>query len=36
MICQGWNSDTEAMENGVSNVMEMGGSGSRVGPEVQS
>ena len=36
VICQGQNSDTESVENGVSNVMEMEESGSGVGLEVQS
>ena len=36
MIYQGWNSDTESVEDSVSDVMGMGESGSRVGLKVWS
>ena len=36
VIRTGQNSDTESVEDGISDMMGMGENGSRVGPEVQS
>ena len=34
MTYRRWNSDTESIENGISNMMELGGNGPGVRPEI--